>query len=130
MSRSRPIHTDRAPAAIGPYSQAVVAGDLAFLSGQIPLEPVSGTLVEGGIREQAIQVFENLSAVASATGGSLADIVKLTIYLTDLGDFAVVNEVMSGYFHEPYPARATIAVSGLPRGAAIEVDAILAMSSV
>ncbi|MFM1895094.1 MAG: hypothetical protein RLZZ385_168 [Pseudomonadota bacterium] len=127
MAKLRKISTQAAPGAIGPYSQAIALDSLVFLSGQIPLEPATMTLVEGGIREQAVQVFENLSAVAKASGGSLADIVKLTIYLTDLGDFPVVNEIMSSYFSEPYPARATIAVSALPRSAAIEVDAILAL---
>lgn len=121
----RVIHTAGAPAAIGTYSQAVQAAGVVFLSGQIPLDPATMTLVEGGIRAQIQQVFSNLSAVADAAGGSLADIVKLTIYLTDLADFPVVNEVMSERFREPYPARAAIGVCALPRGATVEVEAIM-----
>ncbi len=127
MSERRQVQSDAAPAAIGPYSQAIASGKLVFLSGQIPLHPDSMELVAGGIAEQAQQVFANLEAVAKAAGGSLQDAVKLTIYLTDLGDFATVNEIMAGHFQEPYPARATIQVSALPKGAAIEIDAILAL---
>ncbi len=120
------ITTDQAPAAIGPYSQAVRRGGTVFLSGQIPLDPASGQLVEGDIGLQTRRVFDNLQAVCRAAGGSLDDVVRIGIYLTDLGDFAQVNAVMADYFTAPYPARSTIQVSALPRGAQVEVDAILA----
>ena len=120
-----PIHTSRAPAAIGPYSQAIRAGNTIYLSGQIPLNPTTMELVKGDIRAQARQVFDNLAAVAEAAGGSLANAVRLTIYLTDLANFPVVNEIMAEYCKEPYPARATIGVAQLPRGAAVEVDGVL-----
>ena len=122
-----PIHTARAPAAIGPYSQAIRAGSTIYLSGQIPLEPKTMELVKGDIRAQARQVFDNLAAVAEAAGGSLANAVRLTIYLTDLANFPVVNEIMAEYCKEPYPARATIGVAQLPRGASVEVDGILVL---
>jgi reactive intermediate/imine deaminase len=125
MSR-QPIATDQAPAAIGPYSQAVRSGSHVFLSGQIPLDPATGQLVEGDIATQSRRVFDNLSAVCAAAGGSLDQVVRVGIYLMDLGDFAAVNAVMADYFTAPYPARSTIQVSGLPRGARVEVDAILA----
>ena len=121
------IHTDRAPAAIGPYSQAVRAGDTVFLSGQIPLDPSTGLLVEGDISAQARRSFENLKAVCEAAGGSLGDIVRLGLYLTDLDNFAAVNAVMSEFFQAPYPARSTVEVSGLPRGARFEVDAVMVL---
>ena len=121
------IHSPDAPAAIGPYSQAILAGNTLYMSGQIPLEPATGQLVEG-IDAQAHQVFKNLRAVAAAAGATLNDIVKLSILLSDLGDFAKVNEIMATYFHEPYPARATYQVAGLPRGARIEVEATLVKS--
>ena len=121
------VHSDSAPAAIGSYSQAIKAGPLIFLSGQIPLDPKSMEIVSDDIAAQTHQVFKNLMAVADAAGGSLSSAAKLTIYLTDLGDFAVVNEIMAGYFSEPYPARATIQVSALPKGSAVEIDAILAL---
>lgn len=121
----QPVHTDRAPAAIGTYSQAVRAGKTVYLSGQIPLDPVTMELVGGGVDAQIRQVFDNLAAVAQAAGGELADVVKLTVYLTDLGDFQRVNEIMAQYFDEPYPARAAIGVAGLPRCAVVEMDAIL-----
>lgn len=120
------IHTDRAPAAIGTYSQAVRSGKLVFLSGQIPLVPASMEMVDGGIEAQVRQVFENLAAVCEAAGGSLDDIVKLSVFLADMNDFPVVNEIMGEFFNEPYPARAAIGVAALPRGAAVEMDAILA----
>jgi reactive intermediate/imine deaminase len=120
------IATERAPAAIGPYSQAVRRGNTVFLSGQIPLDPATGALVEGDIATQSRRVFDNLRAVCEAAGGSLEDVVRVGIYLVDLGDFAAVNAVMADYFAAPYPARSTIEVSGLPRGARVEVDAILA----
>ena len=122
-----PIHTSRAPAAIGPYSQAIRAGSTIYLSGQIPLDPKTMELVKGDIRAQARQVFNNLAAVAEAAGGSLTNAVRLTIYLTDLANFPVVNEIMAEYCKEPYPARATIGVAQLPRGAAVEVDGILVL---
>ncbi|HEX5340584.1 MAG TPA: RidA family protein [Gammaproteobacteria bacterium] len=121
------IYTDHAPRAIGPYSQAVRAGDTVYLSGQIALDPKSGELVPGGIESEARRVFDNLKAVAEASGTGLAQVVKLNIYLLDLGHFAKVNEIMAGYFQEPYPARATLAVAALPRGAQIEVDAVMAV---
>jgi len=123
----QPIHTTRAPAAIGTYSQAVRSGDTVYVSGQIPLDPNTMKLVDGGPREQITQVFENLGAVAEAAGGSLGSAVKLTVYLTNLADFQLVNEVMAEYFSEPYPARAAIGVAQLPRDAAVEVDAILVL---
>lgn len=124
----QPIHTDRAPAAIGPYSQAVRQGDTVYLSGQIPLDPDSGLLVEGDIDAQARRAFDNLKAVCEAAGGSLGDVVRLGLYLTDLGQFAAVNAVMSDYFDAPYPARSTIGVASLPRGAQFEVDAVMVLS--
>ena len=126
MSKSV-ISTDQAPAAIGTYSQAIKAGNTVYLSGQIPLIPATMQMVEGGFEAQAVQVFENLQAVAAAAGGSLADTVKLNIFLTDLGNFATVNEVMSRYFQPPYPARAAIGVASLPRGAQVEMDAVLVL---
>ena len=123
----QPIHTSEAPAAIGPYSQAIKAGTTIYLSGQIPLSPATMELVKGDVRAQARQVFDNLAAVAEAAGGSLDDAVRLTIYLTDLAHFPVVNEIMAEYCKEPYPARVTIGVSQLPRGAAVEVDGILVL---
>jgi len=125
MSNREPIRTDKAPAAIGTYSQAIASGSLVFLSGQIPLVPATMELVAGDVRAQTRQVFDNLAAVAAAAGGSLNDLVKLTVYLVDLGDFATVNEVMSERFSEPFPARAAIGVSALPRGARVEVEGIL-----
>jgi reactive intermediate/imine deaminase len=122
-----PIHTPKAPAAIGPYSQAIRAGNTVYLSGQIPLNPATMELVKGDIRAQVRQVFDNLVAVAEASGGSLADAVRLTVYLTDLANFSVVNEIMAEYCKEPYPARAAIGVAQLPRGAAVEVDGILVL---
>jgi reactive intermediate/imine deaminase len=121
-----PISTEQAPAAIGPYSQAVRRGSFVFLSGQIPLDPATGQLVEGDIAAQARRVFDNLRAVCTAAGGSFEDVVRVGIYLTDLGDFAAVNAVMAENFAAPFPARSTIEVSALPRGAQVEVDAILA----
>jgi reactive intermediate/imine deaminase len=121
------IHTDDAPAAIGTYSQAVKAGNLVFLSGQIPLVPGTMEIVAGDFEARARQVFENLGAVAGAAGGSLNDVVKLTIYLTDLGNFAAVNSVMERYFRQPFPARAAVGVASLPKGVDVEADAILAI---
>jgi reactive intermediate/imine deaminase len=122
-----PIHTPRAPAAIGPYSQAIRAGNTVYLSGQIPLDPKTMELVKGDIRAQIRQVFDNLAAVAGAAGGSLANAVRITVYLTDLANFPIVNEIMAEYCREPYPARAAIGVAQLPRGAAVEVDGILVL---
>ncbi|HEX4481471.1 MAG TPA: RidA family protein [Rudaea sp.] len=119
------IHTDSAPKAIGPYSQAVRASNTVYFSGQIPLDPATGELVTGDISFQTRRVFENLKAVCEAAGGSLAGIVRIGIYLTDLGNFTAVNTVMAEYFKEPYPARSTIGVASLPRGAHVEIDAIL-----
>jgi len=119
------ISTDRAPKAIGPYSQAVRAGRTVYLSGQIPLDPATGELVSGDIEVEARRVFDNLQAVAQAAGGSLADAVKVTIFLTDLAHFGKVNEVMASVFTAPYPARATVGVAQLPRGARVEVECIL-----
>ncbi len=120
-----PISTQRAPAAIGPYSQAVRAGSTVYLSGQIPLDPATGELVQADIATEARRVFDNLRAVCEAAGGSLDDVARVGIYLTDLSDFVAVNAVMADYFQAPYPARSTIQVSALPRGARIEVDAVL-----
>jgi reactive intermediate/imine deaminase len=123
------IQTDMAPQAIGTYSQAVRCGDSVYLSGQIPLVPQTMELVDGGMEAQIRRVFDNLSAVAAAAGGSLADVVKLNIYLVDLGQFALVNQVMAGYFREPYPARAAIGVAALPRDAQVEMDAVMVLES-
>ena len=119
------ISTDEAPAAIGTYSQAVKVGDTVYLSGQIPLDPATMHLVEGGMEAQIRRVFDNLAAVARAAGGSLADTVKLNVFLTDLSHFALVNQVMAEYFQEPYPARAALGIAALPRGAQVEMDALL-----
>ena len=121
------IQTDNAPQAIGTYSQAVKVDNTVYISGQIPLDPASMEVVAGGTEEQITQVFDNLSAVAEASGGSLRDVVKLTIFLTDLGCFASVNEIMARYFTEPYPARAAIEVSALPKGVEVEMDAVLVL---
>jgi len=121
------ISTPQAPEAIGPYSQAIKVGNTVWLSGQIPLVPETMEVVEGDISAQATQVFENLGAVANAAGGTLNDAVKINISLTDLGDFAAVNDVMAGFLEAPYPARACVQVAALPRGVAIEVEAILAL---
>ena len=120
------VHSSLAPAAIGPYSQAIVAGDLCFVSGQIPIDPESGDLVDGDMRAQVRQVFLNLAAVARAAGCDLGrDAVKITVFLVDLGHFGLVNEVMSELFAQPFPARAAIEVAGLPKGAQVEADAVL-----
>ncbi|APQ12790.1 endoribonuclease [Pseudomonas oryzihabitans] len=120
------IHTDKAPAAIGTYSQAIKVGDTVYLSGQIPLNPTSMELVDG-FEAQVVQVFENLKSVAEAAGGSLADIVKLNIFLIDLAHFATVNEIMGRYFQQPYPARAAIGVAALPKGSQVEMDGVLVL---
>jgi len=121
------VKTNNAPQTIGPYSQAVKAGDTVYLAGQIPLVPETMTLESGDMRAQIRRVFENLGAVAKASGGSLQDVVKLNVYLTDLTHFPLVNEVMAQYFREPYPARAAVGVAALPKGAAVEMDAILVL---
>jgi reactive intermediate/imine deaminase len=125
MPARRPISTDAAPAAIGTYSQAIAAGGLVFLSGQIPLDPDTMELTGDDVAAQTHQVFRNLAAVAAAAGGSLEDLVKLTVYLTDLTDFATVNEVMAQHVGKPYPARAAVGVAALPRGARVEIEAIM-----
>jgi reactive intermediate/imine deaminase len=121
------IHTDNAPAAIGAYSQAVKAGNTVYLSGQIPLDPATMTVVEGGFAAEAHQVFKNLKAVCEAAGGSLDQIVKLNAYLTDLSNFAIFNEVMGQYMSQPFPARAAIGVASLPKGVQVEADAVLVL---
>ena len=122
-----PIHTDSAPAAIGTYSQAIQSGSLVFLSGQIPLDPETMEIVEGDFEARARRVFANLKAVTEAAGGTLDQIVKCTIYLTDLDNFATVNSVMAEFFEEPYPARAALGVASLPKGSDVEAEAILAL---
>ncbi|MCC7248401.1 MAG: RidA family protein [Lysobacter sp.] len=121
------VNSADAPAAIGPYSQAVRVGDTVYFSGQVPLDPNSGLLVEGDISAQARRAFENLKAVCEEAGGSFGDIVRVGLYLTDMSDFSAVNAVMADYFQAPYPARSTIEVAGLPRGARFEVDAIMVL---
>lgn len=127
MSNRAVIATQAAPQAIGPYSQGIKIGNTVWISGQIPLDPSSMTIVEGDITAEAEQVFRNLTAVAAASGGTLNNAVKINISLTDLGDFDAVNTVMANYFEEPYPARACVQVAALPKGARIEVEAILAL---
>lgn len=124
------VNTDQAPAAIGPYSQAVKVGNTVYLSGQIPLVPETMELISDDFREQAVQVFKNLEAVCEAAGGSLQDIVKLQIYLPDLSKFSVVNEIMAEYFTQPYPARAALGVRALPKDAQIEIDGIMELPSI
>ena len=119
------IHTDNAPQAIGTYSQAVKVDNTVYISGQIPLDPASMEVVDGGIEAEITRVFDNLKAVATASGGNLADVVKLNIFLTDLGNFPTVNEIMAQYFQQPYPARAAIGVAALPKGVGVEMDAVL-----
>jgi reactive intermediate/imine deaminase len=128
MSRTI-IQTDRAPAAIGSYSQAVRVGQTVYLSGQIPLDPATGELVEGDIKSEIERAFANLTAVITAAGGTLADVVKLNVYLTDLSNFGQVNEVMASLFSQPFPARAAVGVASLPRGARVEVDGIVVLSA-
>lgn len=128
MTNRSIIHTDEAPKAIGTYSQAVKVGQTVYLSGQIPLDPESMELVQGDISVQIRQVFDNLQAVCRAAGGELKDIAKLNIFLTDLGNFATVNEIMATYFPKPYPARAAVEVAGLPKGSEVEMDGIMVVS--
>lgn len=127
MTNKKIISTAAAPAAIGPYSQAVQVGSFVFCSGQIPLDPTTMEIVSGGIEAQAVRVLDNMRAVAEAAGAQLQDAVKLTIFLTDLADFGIVNETMKRYFDAPYPARSTVQVSALPKGANIEIEATLAL---
>lgn len=127
MSKRTPIHTDLAPRAIGTYSQAIKIDNTVYLSGQIPLMPTTMSLVDGDIRDQITQVFANLAAVCAAAGGDLNAMVKLNIYLTDLGHFAAVNEIMAAFFVEPYPARAAVGVKSLPRDALVEMDGIMVL---
>ena len=121
---ARSISTDRAPKAIGPYSQGIVAGELLFLSGQVPLDPASGSLLKGTVQEEVVRVLENLKAILEAAGSSLDRVVRTTVFLTDLGDFEAMNEVYARYFGANRPARSTVQVTALPRGARIEIDAI------
>lgn len=123
------IQTDRAPQAIGTYSQAVRCGNTVYLSGQIPLDPASMELVAGDMEAQIRRVFDNLVAVAEAAGGSLADVAKLNVFLLDLGHFTLVNEIMARYFQEPYPARAAVGVAALPKGAQVEMDAVMEINA-
>jgi reactive intermediate/imine deaminase len=125
----KPISTPEAPAAIGTYSQAVRAGDTVYLSGQISLDPKTMQIVEGGFEAQVKRVFDNLRAVCRAAGGDFDRVVRVTVYLTDLANFAKVNEVMSTYFKEPFPARAAIGVASLPRGSLVEIDAVMVLGS-
>ncbi|MBL4584468.1 MAG: RidA family protein [Pseudomonadales bacterium] len=129
MNNKQIISTDQAPAAIGTYSQAVRAGSTVYLSGQIPLDPKTMEVVSGGIEQHIVQVFENLKAVAEAADSNLDQIVKLNIFLTDLGNFALVNEVMARYFSQPYPARAAVEVAGLPKGVGVEMDAVISLEA-
>jgi reactive intermediate/imine deaminase len=122
------IHTMNAPAAIGPYSQAVRTGDTVYVSGQIPLDPATGVLVSGDIDAEIRRVFDNLRAIAEAAGGSLSSVVKLSVFLTDMAHFPRVNEIMTSYFVQPYPARAAIGVAALPRGARVEMECILSLA--
>ena len=121
------LHTDQAPAAIGTYSQAIRADDLVFISGQIPLDPATGEVIDGCFEDRARRVFESLKVIAEQSGGTLDDAVKITVFLTDLDNFATVNSVMQDYFNEPYPARAAVQVAALPKGVDVEADAILAL---
>jgi 2-iminobutanoate/2-iminopropanoate deaminase len=126
--KKQAVQTVHAPGAIGPYSQAIKAGHLLFVSGQIPLDPKSGELVKGSIADEAKRVLENLKAIIEAAGGTLGDVVRTTIYLKDMGQFAAVNEVYAGYFSQPYPARATVEVARLPKDVNVEIDAIAQLS--
>lgn len=124
MGDTRAVHTDGAPAALGPYSQAIVAGGFVYTAGQIPLDPDSGELVEGGVEVQAERVLENLGAILAAAGSSFSKVVKTTVFLSDMDDYAAVNEVYARYFREPYPARSAVQVARLPRGVQLEIEAV------
>ena len=124
MEDTRAVHTDGAPAALGPYSQAIVAGGFVYTAGQIPLDPDSGELVEGGAEVQAERVLENLGAILAAAGSSFSKVVKTTVFLSDMDDYAAVNEIYARYFREPYPARSAVQVARLPRGVRLEIEAI------
>lgn len=128
MEIAKAISTDQAPKAIGPYSQAILAGQFLFLSGQLPINPADGKLVEGDIAERAAQVFRNMSAIAETAGGSLKDVVKVTLFLTDMADFQQVNEIYGQFFQTPYPARSAVQVAALPLGSNIEAEAIVLIS--
>ncbi len=130
MSSKQAIHCNQAPKAIGPYSQAIRANDTVYFSGQIPLDPHTMEIINGDIEAQSVRVFENLKAVAISAGGDFQDIVKLTIYLVDLNNFSIVNEVMQGYFQTPYPARVTIGAAALPKNAEIEIDAVMVLNNI
>lgn len=121
------IATQNAPAAIGPYSQAVQIGSMLYTSGQIPIDPATGALVEGGIKEQGTQVFQNLKAVLAEAGADFSNVVKVNVFLTNLGDFAALNELYASYFEKPYPARSCVEVSGLPKGALVEIELVAAL---
>lgn len=127
MSNRAAIHTDKAPAAIGPYSQAIKAGNTIYMSGQIPLDPATMTLVDGGIEIQARQVFQNMAEVCKAAGGSLGDMVKLNLYLTNLANFAAVNDIMKEFFDAPYPARAAIGINQLPKDSLLEAEGVMVL---
>ncbi|HVK98681.1 MAG TPA: RidA family protein [Dongiaceae bacterium] len=129
MSKRQIISTDKAPKAIGTYSQAVKVGNTVYLSGQIPLDPATMAMVDHSMEASITRVFDNLKAVAEAAGGSLQDVAKLNIFLTDLNHFALVNEVMARYFQQPYPARAAIGVASLPKGAQVEMDCVLELGA-
>jgi len=124
MTDRKRVHTDGAPAAIGPYSQAIVSGGFVFTAGQIGLDPGTGEFVEGGVAEQAERALQNLSAVLEAAGTTMKDVVKTTVFLADMGDFVTVNEVYAGYFSEPFPARSAVQAANLPKGALVEIDAV------
>ena len=124
MTDRKRVHSDGAPAAIGPYSQAIVSGGFVFTAGQIALQPETGTMVEGGVEAQAVRALENLTAVLDAAGASMSDVVKTTLYLADMDDFVTVNEIYARYFEQPYPARSAIQAGALPKGALVEIDAI------
>ncbi len=124
MGDTRAVHTDGAPAALGPYSQAIVAGGFVYTAGQIPLDPDSGEMVEGGVEVQAERVLENLGAILTAAGSSFSKVVKTTVFLSDMDDYAAVNEVYARYFREPYPARSAVEVARLPRGVRLEIEAV------
>ena len=127
MSDLKAVHTDDAPAAIGPYSQAIVSNGFVYTAGQIPLDPASGELIEGDIEAQTGRVLDNLKAILDAAGSSLSNVVKTTVFLADMGDYARVNEVYGRYFDEPYPARSAVQAAGLPKGVRVEIDAVAAL---